>query len=93
MLPSKEFTIGYICAHKDWFAINEEYQREDGIWSSEDKKHLIDTIIKDLDIPKIYLRQVADKKFEIVDGQQRIKTIWAFKPEYRQLLVTRNQVH
>lgn len=79
MLPSKEYTIGYLSAHRDWFVINKEYQRDTGIWSLEDKRHLIDTVLKDLDIPKIYLRRISEKKFEIVDGQQRIKTIWDFR--------------
>ena len=56
MLPSKEYTIGYISAHRDWFVINREYQRDAGVWNLEDKRHLIDTILKDLDIPKVYLR-------------------------------------
>lgn len=79
MLTSKEFNIGYISAHRDWFRINRQYQRESDVWTTEDKKHLIDTILRDLDIPKIYLRQIDDKKFEIVDGQQRVETVWEFK--------------
>lgn len=79
MLPSKEINIGYINAHRDWYIINKEYQRDSSIWSLEDKRQLIDTILKDLDIPKFYLRQVDEKKYEIVDGQQRISTIWDFK--------------
>lgn len=79
MLFAREFIIGYICAHRNWFKINKQYQREKDVWTSEDKKHLIDTIMRDLDIPKIYLRQVDEKKFEIVDGQQRIETIWLFR--------------
>lgn len=81
MLLAKEFTIGNICSHKDWFEINRQYQRESDVWTPEDKKHLIDTILKDLDIPKLYLRQISDKKYEIVDGQQRIQTIWGFKSD------------
>jgi len=78
-LPYISPNISYVCAHRDWFVVNRDYQREEGVWSSEDKKHLIDTVLKDLDIPKIYLRKVGDKEYEIVDGQQRIQTIWDFK--------------
>lgn len=78
-LPYINPNISYICAHRDWFVVNRDYQREEGVWSSEDKKHLIDTVLKDLDIPKMYLRKVGDKEYEIVDGQQRIQTIWDFK--------------
>jgi len=78
-LPYITPNVSYICAHRDWFVVNRDYQREEGVWSSEDKKHLIDTVLKDLDIPKIYLRKVGEKECEIIDGQQRIQTIWDFK--------------
>lgn len=78
-LPHITPNLAYICAHRDWFIVNREYQRDERIWSSEDRKHLIDTILKNLDIPKIYLRKVGEKKYEIVDGQQRMQTIWDFR--------------
>ena len=78
-LPHITPNLAYICAHRDWFEVNRDYQREEGVWSSEDEKHLIDTILKNLDIPKIYLRRVSEKKYEIVDGQQRMQTIWKFR--------------
>ena len=44
----------------------------------EDKQYLIDSILKKLDFPKFYFRKLDDKKYEIVDGQQRLETIWNF---------------
>jgi len=71
--------ISTICAHRGWFSINREYQREPDIWSREDKLFLIDSILKGYDIPKLYLRKLGGKKYEIADGQQRVLTIWKFR--------------
>ena len=75
-IPVKEF-----CTHRSWYRVNREYQRDDDIWSGEDKKYLIDSILKGFDIPKIYLRQLANQTFEIVDGQQRLDTVWKFRDD------------
>ncbi len=75
-IPVKEF-----CTHRSWYTVNREYQRDDDIWSGEDKKYLIDSILKGFDIPKIYLRQLANHTFEIVDGQQRLDTVWKFRDD------------
>lgn len=78
-LPVWNPSVSYICNHRDWFAVNRDYQREPDVWSPTDKQYLIDTILKDLDIPKFYLRKLGDKNYEIVDGQQRMMTIWEFR--------------
>jgi len=56
------------------------YQRG-SVWSKKQKQLLIDTILRDLDIPKFYLRAVNNNKYEweVVDGQQRLRAIWEFK--------------
>ncbi len=62
-----------------------EYQRGP-VWSKKQKQLLIDTILRDLDIPKFYLRAVSSDKYEweVVDGQQRLRAIWGFrKDEYK----------
>jgi len=70
--------VGHFRNREDRYPINMEYQREPGIWSLEDKQFLIDSILKELDLPKFYFRKLDDKKYEIVDGQQRLETIWKF---------------
>lgn len=62
--------------------INDTFQRR-SVWTSAAKTYLIDTILKQLPIPKIYLRTIIDPKKlssirEIVDGQQRIRAIIEF---------------
>ncbi len=60
--------------------INKDYQREGGIWVPNARSYLIDTILNGFPFPKVTLRQIINLKSrktirEIVDGQQRIKTI------------------
>ena len=62
-----------------------EYQRGP-VWSKKQKQLLIDTILRDLDIPKFYLRAVNNGQYEweVVDGQQRLRSIWEFRrSEYK----------
>ena len=69
-------------------SLSPEFQRR-AVWKSGAKSFLIDTIIKGLPIPIIFLR---DKRTsldsyepvrEIIDGQQRIRTVLSFVcPEY-----------
>ena len=55
------------------------YQRG-AVWSKSQKQLLVDSILRDLDVPKIYLREISDIKFdeETVDGQQRLTAIYGF---------------
>jgi hypothetical protein len=55
-----------------------EYQREKSLWSPEKKALLIDTILEDIDIPKLYFNRTADGSYEVVDGQQRLWAIWEY---------------
>lgn len=55
------------------------YQRTE-VWKQEQKQMLLDSILREIDIPKIYLRRISNSKFkyEIIDGQQRMRAIWDF---------------
>lgn len=62
--------------------LNPDFQRGD-VWSPAAKTFLIDTILRQLPIPKVYLRTKVDvvtKKTirEVVDGQQRLRAILDF---------------
>lgn len=53
------------------------------VWTKSAKSYLIDTIVKGLPIPIIFLRERTDLKTlepyrEVVDGQQRLRTIISF---------------
>lgn len=58
------------------------FQRRD-VWAPKARSYLIDTIIRGKPIPKIYMRQDINPTTrrtvrEIVDGQQRLKTVLMF---------------
>lgn len=58
-----------------------KYQR-DLVWPTGYKVFLIDTIICNLSIPKIYLESITnedgDTKYKVADGKQRLNAIFAF---------------
>jgi len=58
---------------------NPDYQRP-SVWSTSQKQLLMDTILRGYDIPKLYMRKVGSNpdKYEVVDGQQRLRAIWSF---------------
>jgi Protein of unknown function DUF262 len=63
-------------------ALNPFFQRR-AIWSDKAKSYLIDTILRGKPIPKIFIRQkinVTTKTStrEVVDGQQRLRSILSF---------------
>ena len=62
--------------------LNPDFQRG-SVWASTARVYLIDTLLRELPIPKIYLRTTIDpinKKSmrEVVDGQQRLRAILDF---------------
>lgn len=57
--------------------LSPEYQRGK-VWTKERKQLLIDTILKGMHIPAVYLRDLENDYFECVDGQQRLSTIFDF---------------
>jgi hypothetical protein len=62
--------------------LNPHFQRG-SVWTTPAKVFLIDTILRDLPMPKLYLRTQINAKLktsyrEVVDGQQRLKAILDF---------------
>jgi hypothetical protein len=66
--------------------MNPVYQREGDIWDLDKRQLLIDTIVNQFDVPKIYLHKFPQpvesdgKSYEyaVIDGKQRLTAIWAF---------------
>ncbi|MBV9848085.1 MAG: DUF262 domain-containing protein [Armatimonadetes bacterium] len=63
------------------------YQRQGKIWSEKDKSYLIDSILNDYDIPKLYVADFTygnsplnetKKSYAVVDGKQRFEAIFDF---------------
>lgn len=64
---------------KNELELSPKYQRNN-VWNEKAKAYLIDTIVRGLPIPPIFLRQQVDVNTkstyrEIIDGQQRIRAI------------------
>jgi hypothetical protein len=59
--------------------LNPIYQRE-SVWTRSQKQLLIDSLLNDIDIPKLYFRAIDKNghEFEVVDGQQRLRAISDF---------------
>jgi hypothetical protein len=64
--------------------LDADYQREK-IWSRTNQLELLDSIVKNIDVPKIYLARIQGNEnfdFECIDGKQRMTTLLSFfKPE------------
>jgi hypothetical protein len=63
--------------------VNNEYQRKEGLWTSQARSFFIESILLEYPIPKLYLYSRLDLKSrqtikEIVDGQQRTQALLAF---------------
>lgn len=58
---------------------NPDFQRP-AVWSSAQKQLLIDSMLREYDVPKMYWRKVGEKpdRYDVVDGQQRLRAIWSF---------------
>lgn len=78
-ISKKPWPILSVCGFKSRIDTNPDFQRP-AVWSIGQKQLLIDTILRGYDIPKLYWRKVskAPEKYEVVDGQQRLRTIFEF---------------
>lgn len=78
-ISKKPWPILSVCGFKTRIDTNPDFQRP-AVWSRAQKQLLIDTILRGYDIPKLYWRKVskAPEKYEVVDGQQRLRAIFEF---------------
>ncbi|WP_394708360.1 DUF262 domain-containing protein [uncultured Desulfuromusa sp.] len=72
-------------SERDGIRLDPPYQRMGGVWTKEKKQLLIDSILNDYDIPKIYFHlydreKASESGYEhaVIDGRQRLETIWEF---------------
>lgn len=74
-----------------------KFQRRN-VWDPKARSYLIDTIIRGKPIPKIYMRQIVNPKTrqtrrEIVDGQQRLRSVLDFLKDGFAILKIHNEDH
>ena len=79
------FSIGEIIRlwDKKQLILQPKFQRRRA-WHEDARSYLIDTVVRKLPMPKIYLRLTVDPKteletYEVVDGQQRLAAILDFR--------------
>ena len=77
MLTKASWPLFTLSRKRSKINTNPDYQRP-SVWTKAQKQMLIDSILRDFDIPKIYLHKTSDDTFDVIDGQQRIRTIWSF---------------
>ena len=74
----KDWAIEKLCKERGNITFP-EYQREKRLWNPTEKRNLIDSILRGIDIPKLYFYKTPDTTmYEVVDGQQRLWAIWDF---------------
>ncbi|WP_138477133.1 DUF262 domain-containing protein [Dyadobacter bucti] len=82
--PMPNSTILRINSEKEFINTNPEYQRNGEVWTREKKQLLIDSILNDYDIPKLYFhllpKNAGEENYDysIIDGRQRIEAVWGF---------------
>jgi hypothetical protein len=74
-------------ARRDKIDMEPSYQRRGRLWSDSDKAYLIDSILNEYDVPKLYMADFTwgDSKlnakrlpYAIIDGKQRLEAILDF---------------
>lgn len=75
--------------------LHPQYQRGP-TWSLGQRQRFIDSLLSDFDIPKFYLRKCdgsdSGYEWEVVDGQQRLTSIWGFLDNEFPLMVDSDKV-
>lgn len=76
-----------VYADRERIQTDPDYQRMSAVWNLDKRQFLMDTIINDFDVPKLYFHEFPETKqlddrrmidFAIIDGRQRLETIWGF---------------
>jgi len=82
---STSYTVADYCndMNSHEIVVNRDYQRSDKVWPPVARSYLIESILLDYPIPKLFLYPITDLKSkktikEIVDGQQRSQAIVDF---------------
>jgi|GEM_PF-408661 hypothetical protein len=73
---TKDWTIGQLVQlYKEKRVNLNPYYQRNSIWSLSTQRCLIDTIQKGSPIPTFFVRVLSNNKYEMVDGQQRSRSI------------------
>lgn len=67
----------YVWYTENKLSVNRRYQRK-LVWTLEEKRRLIESLIKKYPIPAVLLAEKPTGGYEIIDGLQRLNTIMSF---------------
>ncbi len=79
-IVQQAWSIERVHAERDSINLNPQWQRGPA-WKGPRQVLLIDSLLRGMDIPKVYFRKLSTPsafKFDAVDGQQRLRAIWMF---------------
>lgn len=84
-MSKRPYPLTTLCTMKGRIDPEPDYQRP-AVWNTKQKQLLLDSILRDYDVPKVYWQIVKDKdgkllKYDVIDGQQRLRTIWEFQDD------------
>lgn len=79
-------TIWTLYRMRDRMQLDPDYQRLSEIWTPDKRQLLLDTVLNDFDVPKLYFHKfdraktIAGKEYDyaIIDGKQRLESLWGF---------------
>lgn len=80
-------TVSWWNSRKAEIDFDPPYQRKGNLWSDEAKAYLVDSIINEYDVPKIYLADfsfgnselnIKKRRYAVIDGKQRLQAIMGF---------------
>jgi hypothetical protein len=80
-------TLSWWSEQRDVIDFDPPYQRRGGLWSVSDKAYLIDSVLNEFDIPKIYIADFTFRpsafnekqaRYAVIDGKQRFEAIFDF---------------
>jgi len=84
--PFKNNNPSYLHSVRDEIDMDPVYQRQSEVWPVSKRQLLIDSILNDFDLPKIYLHELSTPEkrgsnylyYALVDGKQRLGAIFDF---------------
>lgn len=90
--PIKDFLDWY---EQDSLELSPKFQRN-SVWNGQAKSYLIDTILRGLPIPPIFMKEYIDRTTkktirEVIDGQQRLNAIITFYQNDFKIIKTHNK--
>src|SRR5258705_13943409 len=84
--PYPNSAILRLNSERQFINVEPPYQRRSDVWTLEKRQLLIDSILNDYDIPKLYFHAFTSRQrseygnfdYAIIDGRQRLEAIWDF---------------